>query len=287
MFKILIGEISSNKAIVIARFLKEHYDQVYIVSYDYAGFTKKIHSRFSDEHYVIPFVDRQQYVRELADMCSKLSIDLFIPVHSNYIGDILQHKALFGSVLDYVGSYDTYVQLHDKKRMQHQVQRLGIPMPVEYVDFEQAVVPFVAKPTNQSSSKGVTYFRTEDEKKNSNAEDYKGYIYQSYVVGEGCGYSVYAYEGRILAGYGHKRLMEYPVSGGSSVYRTPYEHPDMRNYAEIILSKIKWSGFAMFEFKLSPNGDLYLIEVNPRIWGSVNQGLIVTGKHWKIGRAHV
>jgi hypothetical protein len=29
----------------------------------------------------------------------------------------------------------------------------------------------------------------------------------------------------------------------------------------------------MFEFKLTPNNELYLIEVNPRIWGSINQGL--------------
>ncbi len=29
----------------------------------------------------------------------------------------------------------------------------------------------------------------------------------------------------------------------------------------------------MFEFKLKPNDELVLIEVNPRIWGSINQGL--------------
>jgi len=32
-------------------------------------------------------------------------------------------------------------------------------------------------------------------------------------------------------------------------------------------------GFAMFEFKLTPSGELVLIEVNPRIWGSINQPL--------------
>ena len=29
----------------------------------------------------------------------------------------------------------------------------------------------------------------------------------------------------------------------------------------------------MFEFKKTKSNELYLIEVNPRIWGSVNQGL--------------
>lgn len=273
MYRVLLGEISSNKAVAIARFLKKHYNDIYIISYDYAGFTKKVRSRFSNEHHVIPFVNRSHYVQELATLCRELRIDLFIPVHSNYIGDILQQKEMFGPVLNYVGTYETYMQLHDKKRMQYQVQKLGIPMPVDYPGFEQAIIPFVAKPTNLSSSKGITYFRTEEEKRLRGAGNYQDYIYQSYIAGEGCGYSVYASEGRIVVGYGHKRLMEYPVSGGSSVYRTPYEHPDMRKYAEIILANIKWSGFAMFEFKLCSNGILYLIEVNPRIWGSINQGL--------------
>jgi len=39
------------------------------------------------------------------------------------------------------------------------------------------------------------------------------------------------------------------------------------------LKETNWSGFAMFEFKLTEDNELYLIEVNPRLWGSVNQGL--------------
>ncbi|MHA1396066.1 MAG: hypothetical protein ACTSRZ_21385, partial [Promethearchaeota archaeon] len=86
-------------------------------------------------------------------------------------------------------------------------------------------------------------------------------------------YSVYAINGKIKIGYGHIRLAEFPVSGGSSVYRESFYDNRMKEIAEKILDKIKWSGFAMFEFKLTPKGDLILIEVNPRIWGSINQGL--------------
>jgi hypothetical protein len=42
--------------------------------------------------------------------------------------------------------------------------------------------------------------------------------------------------------------------------------------AERVLARAPWSGFAMFEFKLGA-GEPVLIEVNPRVWGSIHQGL--------------
>ena len=101
----------------------------------------------------------------------------------------------------------------------------------------------------------------------------KDIIIQEYIQGEGVGYSVFAKKGKIVSGFGHKRLAEYPVSGGSSVYRENYENEEIRSVSEKIVIATQWSGFAMFEFKLTPDNEIYLIEVNPRIWGSINQGL--------------
>jgi predicted ATP-grasp superfamily ATP-dependent carboligase len=47
----------------------------------------------------------------------------------------------------------------------------------------------------------------------------------------------------------------------------------MKLIAERIFKEVPWSGFAMIEFKYTPDNRLVFIEVNPRIWGSVNQGL--------------
>ena len=87
------------------------------------------------------------------------------------------------------------------------------------------------------------------------------------------GYSFYCKEGEICDGYGHRRLAEFPASGGSSTYRTSYTDERMVKAASTIVKELNYTGFAMFEFKLSSNNELYLLEVNPRIWGSVNQGL--------------
>jgi predicted ATP-grasp superfamily ATP-dependent carboligase len=133
----------------------------------------------------------------------------------------------------------------------------------------------VLKPKNRSSAKGVRYFYDQDKyfeylRTLENAEDY---VIQEFVPGEGVGYSVYSQNGIILEGFGHRRIAEYPVTGGSSVYREEYQNPNMIKIVKTLLERVKWSGFAMFEFKKTENGELYLIEVNPRIWGSINQGL--------------
>jgi predicted ATP-grasp superfamily ATP-dependent carboligase len=147
---------------------------------------------------------------------------------------------------------------------------LGIKVPQQYDSIEEAVFPYVIKPTNLSSAKGVLYIRDVKDLPGKISDDL---IIQQYIRGTGVGYSFYCKNGKILNGYGHKRLAEYPVTGGSSTYREGYQNREMVEIASQIVSHLKYTGFAMFEYKLTPQNEIYLIEVNPRIWGSVNQGL--------------
>lgn len=270
--RILIGEISSYKAIVIARYLRLHYPQAKIIAYDHKPLIASCHTRYADTCIALPFRSIEDYIQQLAEYVRAASIDVFIPVHSDYIGAILQQKHLFGGALDYLGRYEDYIRLHQKNQLQEIALSLGIRMPHKYDTAEEAKVPFVVKPSNLSSAKGVHYYRTEEEK-NSLVALPSHTICQEYVEGQGCGYEVYCREGQILVEYGHMRLAEWPISGGSSVLRQAYMHPDMRTIAEKILSRVPWTGFAMFEFKLTRDNQLVLIEVNPRIWGSINQAL--------------
>jgi predicted ATP-grasp superfamily ATP-dependent carboligase len=270
---ILLGEISSYKAIVIARFLQENYPQVNLFTYDYHKLTNNIKTRYSqsNRHFILDHQSTSAYLESLSALVKKLEIDIFIPVHSNYIGDILKQKKIFNGSLSYMGNYDDYQKLHKKDLLQKIAKSLGIDTPVNYKDIEAAKTPFVAKPIEGSSAKGVKYFR--DGKPDIPSFESDTYVFQEYVEGSGCGYSVYARDGQILTGYGHKRLAEFPITGGSSIYRKSFCIDEMKEAAQKILQKIKWTGFAMFEFKHTKTGRLVLIEVNPRIWGSFNQGL--------------
>lgn len=268
----LVGEISSYKAIVISRFLKKQYPNLRVVTFDTKAFTKLAKTKYSDAHFIVNDSTDSSYVQQLSAYVNEHQIDYFFPVHSSRIGIVLESKHLFGNSLNYTGNFQTYLYLHNKANLIKLCAETNVPLPISYSSVDAAVLPFVIKPPNMSSSKGVHYVFTEEQRKKHRISPSDSII-QQFISGSGCGFSAYVKEGKIISASGHMRLAEYPISGGSSVYRGNFEHPDMRKYAEQILQKVKWSGFIMFEFKLDAAGKLYLIEINPRIWGSINQGL--------------
>ena len=74
-----------------------------------------------------------------------------------------------------------------------------------------------------------------------------------------------------LAAFAHRRIREYPVSGGASTYRESVTVPaDLRRWSEQLLRSADWSGAAMVEFRrCARSGTAYLMEVNARLWGSL------------------
>ena len=73
----------------------------------------------------------------------------------------------------------------------------------------------------------------------------------------------------------HKRLREYPPTGGASTYRESIFRQDLREYGERILKALSWYGPAMVEFKLDKQDNtLKLMEINGRLWGSLPLAIV-------------
>jgi len=91
---------------------------------------------------------------------------------------------------------------------------------------------------------------------------------QKEVKGIGIGVNVFCSEGKILAYTVNKRIHE-PIDGGGSSYRvSEILNIKLRRYVEKLTDKLQLSGAMMFEFKATEN-DFYLMEINPRLWGSL------------------
>ena len=97
-----------------------------------------------------------------------------------------------------------------------------------------------------------------------------GLLIQDVVLGSGVGVSVVCDHGRVIAWFAHRRLREQPPSGGVSVYCESIALPqELQRYCAALIEATTWHGPAMFEFKVDEAGKAYLIEVNARLWGSV------------------
>lgn len=93
-------------------------------------------------------------------------------------------------------------------------------------------------------------------------------VIQEYLPGSGFGCSVVARQGQVLASLCHRRIREYPVSGGPSSCCQAVAAPQLEAYVTRLVAATGYSGPAMFEFREDAHGNPRLLEVNPRIWGS-------------------
>jgi predicted ATP-grasp superfamily ATP-dependent carboligase len=95
-------------------------------------------------------------------------------------------------------------------------------------------------------------------------------LVQEYIPGDGYGVEVLLNRGEPRALFMHRRLREYPISGGASTLRESVYHEEMKDAALRLMKHLQWHGVAMVEFKLdSRDGLPRLMEVNGRFWGSL------------------
>ena len=93
-------------------------------------------------------------------------------------------------------------------------------------------------------------------------------LFQEYLSGGGFGFFGLYENGIFKQGFAHKRIREFPVSGGSSSCAESIDNEILTYYGRKILEAVGWHGVAMVEFKMDGNGQPRLLEVNPKLWGS-------------------
>lgn len=93
---------------------------------------------------------------------------------------------------------------------------------------------------------------------------------QEYISGVGVGVECLYFAGQLIWHFVHERVHELPLTGGGSSYRKSIV-PDaaLVMSARRLLDALSWHGVAMVEFKRSRDGSFYLMEINPRLWGSL------------------
>lgn len=194
------------------------------------------------------------------------------------------------TVLPFV-SRNTFQTVSNKWELGQVAKELGIPFP-ESVYIEPALhrpeetlqrirafsYPGVLKPARSSTRllqevkrKGVEYVNNADEVfRVIGADEELAFLLQEKIEGVGVGAFMICVNGEVLTSFAHRRILEKPPSGGVSVLSeslSPEQAP--LKLAQELLEKLRWNGVAMVEFKQRDDGKCYLMEINPRFWGSL------------------
>jgi len=97
-----------------------------------------------------------------------------------------------------------------------------------------------------------------------------GALVQETVPGRGEGLFCLVDQGTTRVRFAHRRLREKPPSGGVSVLSEAIApDPALAEAGDRLFAELRWHGVAMLEVRRTPEGRAVVMEVNPRLWGSL------------------
>jgi predicted ATP-grasp superfamily ATP-dependent carboligase len=212
--------------------------------------------------------------------------DVLIPSHERTILPISRHLCELTKTLRVpVPNYQILEVALDKGKTLKVAQRLGIPTPRTYFisshrELEQVserlTYPVVIKLREEVLNpppRHVYAYSPGDlaVKYVKMSEKGKYPLIQELIKGTGFGFfTLFDEDSEPLAIFCHRRIREYPITGGESTYCESVYEPRLIEYGIKLLKEIKWYGIAMVEFKKDwQDGEYKLMEINPRFWGSL------------------
>lgn len=265
--RVLITDSFTKHALGIAKYYKKANPSVCLVgvhSQHIPSLVKWIYYRYYDE--II--------IGELPDAL-KSNPDFVIAVWASSV-HLLSKQAYKKTVIP---SIDLVEICLDKYLTYQAAVKAGVPAPFtctykEFLALETVSGRFVLKQRSELDKAPVYYFQGKEELEQLPISYKETAVVQQYVKGEAIGFFALYQEGKLLRYYIHRRIREYPQSGGPSVAAETIFIPSVLDAGKRLLDELKWHGVAMVEFKYDTATDTpYVIEINPKFWGSTELGL--------------
>ena len=213
-----------------------------------------------------------EYPARLRDVLRRFSRPVLFCVGAASLNAVSRERAAFEPYCDaLIASPAVRDAQNDKAAVHARALELGLPVPKEYDGVPDAY-PVVIKPhcgekfgLKAADRYRIARSKAEYESALRSLQQYDpSPIVQEQISGDGRGASLLLdREGRLVCAICHRRVREYPITGGPSACCESIYDPVLIDQAYRLLRSFGFTGLAMVEFK----GDR-ILEVNPRVWGS-------------------
>jgi len=286
MYKVLVTDAGLRNTVAAIRSLGKKGIQV--VGGEDSIFAMGFFSKYCKKRVIYPSPKNNsgQWLKFMLRELSQDEYDMLLPMDDDTVMLVAKNKELLSRYTKIpVPDYDTLMKAKNKAETYEYATKNNIPCPKTYFISSlddvrrlgrEIEFPVVIKPKDSSGSRGIVYV------KNSEAlypeylkvhQKYQFPLIQEYIPPGGTAYGVFALlnkNSEVRAIFAHKRIREFPISGGPSTLRKSVWRPDLVEMGLKLLKSMGWYGVAMVEFKEDPrDGIPKLMEVNPRFWGSL------------------
>ncbi len=237
--------------------------------------------------YPHPLRDPGGFVEALVAACRRYQAQVVVPTGTVITNQLSRHRQEVSErcgAVPVVEDYSKLGILADKWLTYRLCRQLDIPTPRSLLpvgsalgDLEQMRYPLVAKPRDSFAAGGVTFlhhprqvkeFLRQHPQDPALAEEDYPLLVQEAVAGDLHDVTACAFQGEPVSILSQRRIMTlYDFGGGGIINQTTHE-PRIMDYAARIMRHLKWNGVLEFDFIRDQKGNFYLLECNPKIWGT-------------------
>jgi len=244
-------------------------------------------SKYAKWRYVYPSVSRKpaEFLKWLIKIIKRDKFEVLLtPEEETELLVAKNRKIINQFVKTPITDYQKIAFVRDKFRLLSHAHKIGISYPTTQSvaslrDIKNLIhpkYPLVLKPVIGTGGRGIRYAHNLKQLGVFLEEALKRHgkiLVQDYIPGnEYYGVSVIFNENNEMrSAFVHKKIRQYPITGGVSTYAVSAHNPELIALSEKIMKSIGWYGVANIEFKIdSRDGKPKLMEINPRLWGSMH-----------------
>jgi len=242
--------------------------------------------------YPDPARDLEGFKRDLTAAIRRFAADGVIPAGTGVTDAVAAVKreveAATGAKL-LVEAHEKHVSIADKWQAHELCKLLGVPVPraalVHGLDDMRATLqrgdvdfPCLIKPLRAQASQGVRFFHEPDAFERYTRTCPPGelpsaaepFMLQEFIAGELHDVTSCAHDGEPLSLLSQRRIVTARDFGGGGLMNITTQEPEIREYAARILRHVCWNGILEFDFIRDAQGRYYLLECNPKVWGTTD-----------------
>lgn len=249
-------------------------------------------SRYCSAAHLAPFSEAPDFAGAVLDILARHPQDLLIPVSFAATCALSRRREdVWKLTRMEIAEADKIQRAADKESMYRLALELKVPVPRSFFpeisgdlprSLPELQFPLVIKPSRESPGSTAQYATSPEELREiwkrirleSNGAEAHPFVIQEFIPGRGCGFFALYQQGVCKSVFMHRRIREYPPSGGASCCAESFYDVKLKGLGMRILDNLGWHGVAMVEFRSDSRDQQYkLLEVNPKFWGSLDLAL--------------
>jgi len=219
-----------------------------------------------DDYLIIPSAHDDQFLEKLNLAIEKFSIDYVFGTHDDVLLKLARHEKVVKAKVLSSPVKTVEICSYKRKTYEHLASYCRVPASYNMSDLANTDFPLFVKPNRGQGSNGAIVVHNLSEAK-AHCASIKDPVVSEFLPGRE--YTVDCFSSRtqgLMFCSGRERSN---IRNGISVTSTLVEHPEFEIFAAQISSRLTFHGAWFFQVKENPNGALTLMEIGPRIAGTM------------------